>query len=106
MIDWEKKLKEGEERLSNLRKVLNEKEEKTNENEIMLKQKEKDLYEVERKIESSNALLKEKEDDVNKRLAGLVSKEKVCLSCLVASICFPSKFNCNFAHFSCFVVGG
>ncbi|XP_050372632.1 protein CROWDED NUCLEI 3 [Argentina anserina] len=74
--DWEKKLKEGETRLGNIRKILNEKEEKTNESEIMLKQKEKDLYEAERKIESSNALLKEKEDDVNKRLADLVSKEK------------------------------
>lgn len=98
--EWEKKLKEGEARLSNLRKLLNEKEKRTNENEIIIKQKEKDLYEAERKIESSNALLKDKEDDVNRRLADLVSKEKVCIPCLEELFHFSSKFNCSFAQFS------
>lgn len=101
MNEWEKKLKEGEEKLSNLRKILNEKEEKANENEMVLKQKEKYLDEAERKIEFSSSIVKEKEDDVTKRLADLVSKEKVRVSHVWMSFFFffSSKFNCSFAHY-------
>lgn len=92
MNEWQKKLKEGEEKLSNLRKILNEKEEKANENEMVLKQKEKYLDEAERKTEFSSSMLKEKEDDVNKRLADLVSKEKVRASHVWMSyFIFPAR---------------
>lgn len=77
--EWERKLQEGEERLCKLRRILNEKEEKANENDFIMKQKEKELDEVQKKIELSNTILKEKKADVNKRLADLVSKEKVRL---------------------------
>lgn len=96
MNEWEKKLKEGEEKLSNLRKILNEKEEKANENEMVLKQKEKYLDEAERKIEFSSSIVKEKEDDVTKRLADLVSKEKVRVSHVWMSFFFFQQVQLQF----------
>ena len=77
--EWERKLQEGEERLCNNRKILNEREEKANEIEATIKRKERSLEEAQKKIDLSNTTLKEKEDDINERLADVVLKEKVSL---------------------------
>ncbi|KAJ4835172.1 hypothetical protein Tsubulata_033842 [Turnera subulata] len=74
--EWEKRLQKGEERLTELRKTLNHKEEKTNEQEIFHKQKEKELEEAQKKIDLQFLKLKEREDDVNNRLSDLTVKEK------------------------------
>ncbi|KAF3959202.1 hypothetical protein CMV_015969 [Castanea mollissima] len=74
--EWERKLQEGEERLCNNRKILNEREEKANEIEATIKRKERSLEEAQKKIDLSNTMLKEKEDDINERLADVVLKEK------------------------------
>lgn len=74
--EWEKKLQEGEDRLSKSQRIINQREERANENDRILKQKEKDLEEANKKIEDANSILKRKEDDISNRLTTLTIKEK------------------------------
>lgn len=75
--EWERKLQEGEERLSQGRREINEREEKLNELNRMLKEKESRVVEERKKAEIANLALKKKEDGVNKKLAELTPKEEV-----------------------------
>ncbi|KAM7276870.1 hypothetical protein ACFE04_018736 [Oxalis oulophora] len=74
--EWEKKLQQGEEGLTELRRNINQREEKANENDKLLKQRERDLEEVQKRVDLSSSKLREKEDLINNRLADLTSKEK------------------------------
>ncbi|WCJ35695.1 Nuclear matrix constituent protein 1 [Euphorbia peplus] len=76
VLEWERKLQKGEDKLCELRKTLNHKEERANENERVIEQKGKDLEETENKITLSIAKLREKEDDINNQLSDLALKEK------------------------------
>lgn len=75
LIEWERKLKGGEERLSELRRTLYQREEKANEKGRTMKERERSVEEMQQKIDSANLELKEREGSVNKRLADLVMKE-------------------------------
>ncbi|XP_050230580.1 protein CROWDED NUCLEI 1 [Mercurialis annua] len=74
--EWERKLQEGEERLSKGQRIINQREERANDNDRIFKQKEKDLEEMQKKIDEANTTLKKKEDDMSIRLANLTLKEK------------------------------
>ncbi|KAL2531958.1 Protein CROWDED NUCLEI 1 [Abeliophyllum distichum] len=74
--EWEQKLKEGEDRLADGRRLLNQREERANENDNVLKKKQSDLEELQKRIEMANSVLKSKEDDMSSRLASLALKEK------------------------------
>ncbi|KAK4368444.1 hypothetical protein RND71_012236 [Anisodus tanguticus] len=74
--EWEKKLKEGEERLANARTLLNQREQRANENDSILRQKQGDLEDEQRKIDIANSVLRKKEVDMSSRLASLASTEK------------------------------
>ncbi|KAJ9173091.1 hypothetical protein P3X46_016264 [Hevea brasiliensis] len=74
--EWERKLQEGEERLSKAQRIINQREERASENDRIFKQKEKDLEEAREKIDEANSILKSKEDEMNSRLANLTLKEK------------------------------
>ncbi|XP_050221041.1 nuclear matrix constituent protein 1 isoform X2 [Mercurialis annua] len=76
LLEWEKKLKNQDEKLSELGSALKQSEEKVNESDRIFEQKERDLEEAEKKIDISYAKLREKEDDMNNRLADLAVKEK------------------------------
>ncbi|GAV77469.1 hypothetical protein CFOL_v3_20940 [Cephalotus follicularis] len=73
--EWERKLQKGEERLCELRRTLNQREEKANENDRILREKERDLEDAQKKTDFSLPKLKEREDDINRRLADLTAKE-------------------------------
>lgn len=75
LIEWERKLRVGEERLSDLRRTLNQRGEKANDKDIIMKQKERSVEEMQQKINVSNLKMKEREGSVNKRLADLVTRE-------------------------------
>ncbi|KAL6994058.1 hypothetical protein U1Q18_012164 [Sarracenia purpurea var. burkii] len=74
--DWETKLKDGEERLAEVRRLLNQREERANENDMIFKQKQNEIEEAQKKIDVANSTLKKKEDDISRRLANLAVKEK------------------------------
>lgn len=74
--EWERKLREGEERLGEARRIINQREERANEMDRSLKQKEKDLDEEQKKINLANLNLRNKEDEIGSRLAELTLKEK------------------------------
>ncbi|WCJ25416.1 Nuclear matrix constituent protein 1 [Euphorbia peplus] len=74
--EWERKLQEGEDRLSKAQRIINQREERANENDKIFKQKEKELEEAQRKIDEANSLLKKQEDEMSCRQANLVLKEK------------------------------
>ncbi|KAL2347358.1 hypothetical protein Fmac_001358 [Flemingia macrophylla] len=74
--EWEMKLKQREDMLSDGRHNLSEKEEHIVETEKNLKQKERNLEVLEKKIDSSNSLLKEKEAEIIGRVANLGVEEK------------------------------
>ncbi|KDP32925.1 hypothetical protein JCGZ_12956 [Jatropha curcas] len=74
--EWERKLQEGEERLSKGQRIINQREERANENDRIFKQKEKDLEEAQKKIDEANSTLKRKENEMSSRLANLTLKEK------------------------------
>ncbi|BFG26368.1 hypothetical protein CerSpe_126420 [Prunus speciosa] len=76
LLEWERKLQEGEERLAKGQRILNQREERANENDRIFKQKEKDLEDAQKKIDATNETLKRKEDDISSRLANLTLKEK------------------------------
>lgn len=77
MLEWEKKLQEGEQRLCENRRILNEREEKLHETDISCKVKESNIEELQKKIDLANATLKKVEDDVKNQSAELDMKEKV-----------------------------
>ncbi|CAA0820166.1 Protein CROWDED NUCLEI 1 [Striga hermonthica] len=76
MIEWERKLQEGEERLSQNRRHIYDREEKVNQLNGMIKEREKELEEEQKKIELVNLTLKNKEEDVNRRLTKIIEKEE------------------------------
>lgn len=88
--EWENKLQNGDEKLSELRRTLNQREVKANENDRILKQKERDLEELEKKIDLSSSKLKEREDEINSRLEELVVKEREA-DCLRSTIEMKEK---------------
>ncbi|KZV52519.1 nuclear matrix constituent protein 1-like protein [Dorcoceras hygrometricum] len=69
--EWERKLQEGEERLCQTRRNINEKEEKVNVFNRTFKERERELLEKEKLIELANVTLKKKENEVNQKLADL-----------------------------------
>lgn len=76
LLDWERKLQEGEERLCEARRILNQREERVNEIDRSFKQKESELEEAQKKIDKANMDLKKKDEDTSQRLANLILKEK------------------------------
>ncbi|KNA06715.1 hypothetical protein SOVF_178410 [Spinacia oleracea] len=76
MIEWERKLQEGEQRLCESRRILNEREEKLHEIDISSKVKESNIVELQTKIDLANETLRKVEDDVKKQLVDLDIKEK------------------------------
>lgn len=82
--EWERKLREGEERLGEARRIINQREERANEMDRSLKQKEKDLDEEQKKIDLANLNLRNKEDEIGSRLAELTLKEKASFYTQVA----------------------
>ncbi|XP_043716530.1 nuclear matrix constituent protein 1-like [Telopea speciosissima] len=74
--EWERKLQEGEERLCEGRRIVNQREERANENNRALKQKQEELEEAEKKIEITNLSLQKKEEDINVRISNLAVKEE------------------------------
>lgn len=74
--EWERKLRQREDMLSDGRQNLGEKEKNVTETEKKLKQKERDLEVLEKNIESSNSLLKEKEAETSRRVADVDAEEK------------------------------
>lgn len=80
MREWEKKLQEDEERLAEVRRLLNQREERANENDRLHQQKQSELEGEQKKIEIIVASLKNKEDDISSRIENLNIKEKASLS--------------------------
>lgn len=76
MREWERKIQEGEERLAEVRRLLNQREEKANENDRIYQQKQTDLEGLQKKVELANSSLKKKEDDLSNRIEKLAIKEK------------------------------
>ncbi|GLU01645.1 hypothetical protein SLE2022_189450 [Rubroshorea leprosula] len=76
LVEWERKLKDGEERLAKGQRIVSQREERANENDRIFKQKEKSLEEIQKKIDAANLTLKEKEDNINNRLSNLTLLEK------------------------------
>lgn len=76
MREWERKLQEGDERLAEVRRLLNQREERANENDRIYQQKQIDLEGAQKKIEIVNSSLKKKEDDISSRVEKLSLKEK------------------------------
>ncbi|XP_073273093.1 nuclear matrix constituent protein 1-like isoform X2 [Primulina huaijiensis] len=74
--EWENKLKGGEERLVDGRRLLNQREERINEKDKITKEKQNDLEQLQKMIEIENSTLKMKEEDISSRIAGLALKEK------------------------------
>ncbi|CAK9188355.1 unnamed protein product [Ilex paraguariensis] len=73
--EWERKLQEGEERLCDGRRIINQREEKANEIDRSFKKKEKELAEAQKKIDLTIMTLEKEEDDIKERLANLSVKE-------------------------------
>lgn len=74
--EWEQKLQGGEERLAELRRLLNQREQRANEYDNLWKQKQKELEDVQKKVDVANLSLKEKEEDMSRRQARLSLMEK------------------------------
>lgn len=72
--EWEKKVREVEERLMKDQTNISQREEKENENDRILKQK--NLKDAQKKIDNTNTTLKRKDDDMSSRLENLAMKEK------------------------------
>ena len=75
--EWERKLQEGEERLCDGRRIINQREEKANEIDRSSKKKEKELAEAQKKIDLTIMTLEKEEVDIKERLADLSVKEDV-----------------------------
>ncbi|KAL9226563.1 hypothetical protein vseg_002360 [Gypsophila vaccaria] len=76
LLEWERKLQEGEERLCESRRILNQREARANEIDQGLKLKEIELQEAQKKIEETNVDLTKKQEDISRRLFDLTVKEK------------------------------
>lgn len=75
--DWEKKLQEGQQRLSESQGLLNKRESRLNDANKLVNQKERDLEESKKKIDAANMALKEKETVLCTRLADVGAREEV-----------------------------
>ncbi|KAL3654365.1 hypothetical protein CASFOL_004046 [Castilleja foliolosa] len=76
MLEWERKLQEGEERLCQNRRHFYDKEEKVNEFNRTFKEKEKKIEEELKRVELEKSSLEKKENEINRRLAELIGKEE------------------------------
>lgn len=76
LVEWERNLKDGEERLAKSLRIVSQREERANEKDKIFKQKEKDLDGAQKKIDGANLTLKAKEDDINNRLSNVALIEK------------------------------
>ncbi|KAI4387863.1 hypothetical protein MLD38_000254 [Melastoma candidum] len=76
LLEWERKLKEGEERVADRLRILNQREEMANDKDRAYKQKLKEVEDQQRTIDEANSALREKEDDIKSRLSMLELKEK------------------------------
>ncbi|KAJ6800553.1 protein CROWDED NUCLEI 1-like isoform X1 [Iris pallida] len=76
LLDWEKKLQDGQMRLVDGQRFLNEREDRLNETDKILKKKEQELEEARRMIDVTTNSLKNKEDDISVRLKDVANKEK------------------------------
>ncbi|KAJ4961469.1 hypothetical protein NE237_021379 [Protea cynaroides] len=74
--EWERKLQEGEGRLCEGRRILNQREERANEINRASKKKQEEVEEAEKKIEIANLALQKKEEDINVRIKNLAVKEE------------------------------
>jgi hypothetical protein len=77
LLEWEKKLQEGQTRLLEGQKLLNQTEEATNLKECALKKMEIDLLAMKRKIETEQSLLQQSEADRMSKISGLAIREEV-----------------------------
>lgn len=75
--EWERKLHAGEERLSEGRIILNQREERAEKKDKLLKLNELDLHEAQKKIDGDKEALKVQEEDMMRRLVDLSTKERV-----------------------------
>ncbi|XP_031390369.1 protein CROWDED NUCLEI 1 [Punica granatum] len=76
LLEWERKLRESEERIGDRQRILNQREERANEKDKIYKQKEKDLEDVQKMIDEATSTLKQKEDDISSRVSKLAIREK------------------------------
>lgn len=74
---WEKSLHDGQERLVNNQRILNQREMKFNDSDNAVMRKEREIEIMKQTVDMSNASLKEKEKYINLRLTALAAKEKV-----------------------------
>ncbi|RAL40789.1 hypothetical protein DM860_008487 [Cuscuta australis] len=74
--EWERKLKEGEDRLVDSRRLLNQREQRANDADKIMLQRQNELESSQKKIDSAYSALNEKEEDIRSRLASLSMKEK------------------------------
>ncbi|GAU29171.1 hypothetical protein TSUD_275900 [Trifolium subterraneum] len=74
--EWERKLRQREDMLSDGRQNVGDREKNVSEAEKNLKQKERDLEVLEKNIDSANSLLKEKESEISRRVAEVDVEEK------------------------------
>ncbi|KAL9225995.1 hypothetical protein vseg_001856 [Gypsophila vaccaria] len=76
LIEWEKKLQEGEQKLCDNRRILKEREERLHNIDRTCKEKEAHIDELQQKIDAADATLKKMQLDKEIKLADLVSEEK------------------------------
>ena len=77
MLEWERRLQEGEQRLCESRRILNEREEKLHAIDVSSKVKESKMEKLQMEIDLANGTLKKVEADVKNELTDLNLKEKV-----------------------------
>ncbi|CAN0928965.1 Protein CROWDED NUCLEI 1 [Linum grandiflorum] len=74
--EWERKLEEEEQRLSNGLRSINQRDEKECHSDKIFKQEMKALGEKQRKVDEANSILRRKEDDITTRRTNLNLMEK------------------------------
>ncbi|XP_057528626.1 nuclear matrix constituent protein 1-like [Amaranthus tricolor] len=76
VLEWERRLQEGEQRLCESRRILNEREEKLHAIDVSSKVKESKMEKLQMEIDLANGTLKKVEADVKNELTDLNLKEK------------------------------
>ncbi|EOA33197.1 hypothetical protein CARUB_v10019693mg [Capsella rubella] len=74
--EWERKLQEGEERVSKSQMIVKQREDRANDNDKIIKQRGKELEEAQKKIDAANLAVKKLEDDVSLRIKNLALMEQ------------------------------
>ncbi|KAL1208795.1 Protein CROWDED NUCLEI 1 [Cardamine amara subsp. amara] len=74
--EWERKLQEGDERVSKAQMIVKQREDRANESDKIIKQKGKELEDAQKKIDAANLVVKKLEDDVSLRIKELALREQ------------------------------